>query len=136
MKTSILFLLPAVMLFSCKKNNDNIDPSAATLVGKWVNVAGQLDTLDVYKEGDKIIMFDNSFYFRTNMAAWTNYNAFKKEVGSISNETIYTRPYKSNDVYFDNYFKWLNPYTKFEIRVQALHPEVSALYNITYEKVQ
>lgn len=136
MKASMLIFLPAVIFFSCKKNNDNRNTSPAILLGKWVNVSQRLDTLDVYLENNRVILFDNSLFFRTIMPIRANRDEFIKEVGSVQNERIYVRPYKSNDVYFDNYFKWLSLHTKFEISVQALHPELSALYNITYEKVQ
>ncbi|RTL56364.1 MAG: hypothetical protein EKK37_18010 [Sphingobacteriales bacterium] len=136
MKAIILYLLSAILFFSCKKSSNNINTSATALLGKWVNAAQRLDTLDVYIENSKLIMFDNSLYLRTNYLAWINYDYFKREVKNIQDELIFVRPYKSNSGYIDNYFKWLTPNSKFEIQVQALHPERSALYNITYEKVQ
>ena len=67
MKLFAIFFFVAATLFSCKKESSNY-PLAELLIGKWVNEKQPLDTPEVYKENGKIIMFDNSLYFRINLA--------------------------------------------------------------------
>ena len=54
----------------------------------------------------------------------------------IKDKKIYVWRYNSNDDYFPNYFKWTDIPEKFEIRIQALHPEISAIYDIIYVRVK
>lgn len=142
MKKIITILFLTATLYSCKKENSAVnneimaDSSATQLTGKWINEMQPADTLDVYLENRKIIMFDNSLYFRTNLAIWTSDSWFKKEMEKIEGELIYLRPYNTSGDYYENYFKWIDKPVKFEIWVQALHPELSALYKITYMKVK
>jgi hypothetical protein len=136
MKNIILIVLLLFALFACTKNSSNdVSKYPTILMGKWVDAANLQDTLEVYKEGDKVIMFDNSLYLRTNLAIWVNYDSFKKEAGAITGDKIYLRPYKSTETFFPYYFKWIEFPTRFEMQVQAIRPYLSAAYNLTYVKV-
>ena len=80
-------------------------------------------------------MFDNSEYLRTNLAIWTNYDFFKREIGGVENKTIAVKPYKSAEDYFHYQFNWIDLPVKFEMQVHAIRPQISAIYNLTWIKV-
>ncbi|MGE5107568.1 MAG: hypothetical protein ACM3H8_08490 [Sphingobacteriales bacterium] len=99
------------------------------LTGKWINVNATDNTLEIYKEGDKNILFDNSFYPGTNLAICVNNDGFKKEFTGLRAASIKIRSYKSNETYIDYSFSWIERGVKLKIPVQAIKPQLSAIKN-------
>ncbi|MBI2731131.1 MAG: hypothetical protein HYX40_10330 [Sphingobacteriales bacterium] len=129
----LLFIISILcfQISSCSKSD-----SSAILYGKWINIKNTEDTLEFFKEGSKQIMFDNSLYLRASMSPYINIGNFKKEYTAPIGGKIGVRLYNSNSEFYSYNFTWLEFGNMFSIPVQAIRPQVSALYDITYIKVR
>lgn len=133
MKNILFILLLIAGFLACTKNRNS--SSSTLLKGKWIDAQHTGDTLEIYGEGGKLVAFDNTFYLRTSMLPYINYNEHRREIGDLLKDEIYVRPYQSSGPFFNYYFKWVNYPDKFETDVHAIRPYISSVYNVTWIKV-
>src|SRR5689334_17301323 len=107
MKVLLLILVASLFsLTACNKTN----ATDASLMGVWVDKNYPLDTLVVYREDGKNMMFDNSLAFRQSYA--TNPNA----KNSVLHQYILTKGSiglkwgnaSRRDPYMFGSFRWIN----------------------------
>ena len=134
MKIALYSLVAFMLCLSCKKDNK----TNASLVGVWVDKDRQEDTLVVYQLGNKSIMFDNSHYFRTNLAALAHPNIYKfqyrlKEKDNKIGIKAFEAP--PNDPYVDYEFQWIIYKEEFRMSKNGIRPYLSSIGIINYKRV-
>ena len=103
------------------------------LTGVWVEKTNRLDTLVIYSEGGKNMMFDNSAAYR-GFPVWASNYAFRHEF-KVNGDKIGFRP-PGNTVDFMWYdFRW-NSKDEFTMRYNGLRPYLSSIGDITYVSLQ
>jgi hypothetical protein len=135
---AILLMASLFIGLGCKKEAKLCcaPPPDANLLGKWVDVNKREDTLEVYIEGGRGILFDNSAYYRNNQATITDKNSYRMvyqfKDGKIGVKQ-YSAPTSAEFYYFD--LTWIQQGMKFTMLQNAIRPYISSLPMGTYERV-
>jgi len=133
-----IFLMASLFIgLGCKKEAKICcAPPSVNLTGKWVDANKSEDTLEVYTEAGKGILFDNSAYYRNNQATITDKTVFKMQY-QLQGDKIAVKPYTAaasiEYMLFD--FSCIQPGTKFTMRQNAIRLYLSSIPMGTYEKV-
>ena len=134
---------PAIFLFiavfpGCKKEEKMCCmPAETNLSGKWVDVNKREDTLEVYTEAGRGILFDNSAYYRNNLATISDKNAFRM-IYQFKDGRIGVKQFSAPANAEFNYFEitWIKEGLKFTMLQNAIRPYISSLPLGTYERAQ
>jgi hypothetical protein len=138
MKFVLTIFLVTTLFTGCKKDEKLCClPPEIGLMGKWVDANKREDTLEVYTEGNKGVLFDNSAYFRNNQSTIADPNVYKMQFqlkdGKIGVK-MYSAPASAEYNYFD--LTWIQHGVKFTMRQNAIRPYLSSIPLGTYERVQ
>ena len=137
MKPVIAFFLCISFFADCTKEEKLCcEPPEIGLFGKWVDVYKREDTLEVYTEGYRNILFDNSAYYRNNQATISDKNSFRMQF-QFNSTKIGVKPYSApaSDAYNYFDFTWIQQSMKFTVLQNAIRPYLSSLPMGTYERV-
>ena len=139
MKMLCMKCLPAIffimlLVAACSKEHNN----HADLLGVWVEKTNRLDTLVVTQDGNKIIMFDYSAYYRmAGRGIWPHDRYFKHQV-LLKKDSIGFRPADASrmEPFFYYHFEWVVFKKEFIMSYNGLRPYLSSIGNLTFERVK
>ena len=132
----MIFVLISLCLLSiaCSKEN----ATDASLLGVWVDKNHPLDTLVVYRENGKNIIFDNSLAFRTPCCYVPNQKSNFLHQYLLKKDSIGFKYGNAShrDPYFFYSFRWIKYKEEFSMPYNGLRPYLSSIGTNTYVKVK
>lgn len=131
------------IIISCSKSGDK-SVSRQKILGAWVDTQHTADSLFIYAENGRLLLFDNSMAYRSHADAVSLKGDYTWQVKLIETGII-IMPYTFSPVenpafaidYVPNYFSWISEGEIFELAVNAFRPYVSCSdCTLTYKRVR
>lgn len=124
------------MVSACDKQQEG---GSNELVGTWVNSTLRADSLEIYREGNSLVLFDNSMAYRSH--------ANPEQVKDNHKWYIRLKDGELQVEFYDRIgpavewgaygFKWIRKGERFEVESLAFRPYISCLgCKLEYERVK
>lgn len=131
------------IIISCSKSDGN-SVSRQKILGTWVDTQHSADSLFIYADNGRLLLFDNSMAFRSHTNADSIKDAYTWQVKLIETGII-IMPYTFSPVdnpafaidYVPSSFTWISEGEIFELAANAFRPYINCSdCTLTYKRVR